>query len=95
MGRSRKNDGVLDLIIEITSGLPWWVSLVLGGVLFTVFGLLRSGANVVVQPICYAAQIALPLACCIGAVVSIFRRKNVPNSLARWHPTQTKMASSN
>jgi restriction system protein len=75
MGRSRKNDGILDLIIEITSGLPWWASLVLGGVLYAVFGHLRTSANLMVQPIYYAGQIALPLACCVGAVVSIFRRK--------------------
>lgn len=75
MGRSRKSDGVLDLIIEMTSSLPWWVSLALGGVLYAVFGHLRTSANLMVQPIYYAGQIALPLACCIGAVVSVVRRK--------------------
>lgn len=75
MGRSRKSDGVLDLIIEMTSGLPWWVSLALGGVLYVVFGHLRSSANLMVQPIYYVAQLALPLACCIGAVVSVVRKK--------------------
>jgi len=75
MGRSRKNDGVLDLIIEMTSGLPWWVSLILGGILYGVFGHLRTGANVMVQPLYFACQIALPLACGIGAIVSMIRRR--------------------
>jgi restriction system protein len=75
VGRSRKNDGVLDLIIEMTSGLPWWVSLILGGILYGVFGSLRTGAHVMVQPIYFACQIALPLACCIGAIVSMIRRR--------------------
>jgi len=75
MGRSRKNDGVLDLIIEMTSGLPWWVSLILGGILYGVFGSLRSVAHVMAQPIYFACQIALPFACCIGAIVSVIRRR--------------------
>ncbi len=75
MGRTRKNDSVIVLIVELCAELPWWVSLVLGAALYFVFGHLRQGAQVMLQPIFFACQLGVPLACVIGAIVSAVRRR--------------------
>lgn len=66
MARRRKNDGLLDLLIE----LPWWVTLVLGLIFMGVSG----GGNPLVTLVFKMFSYACFLAAFVGGIKSLVRK---------------------